>query len=119
MWRSGIPGFRKRALTKRRREASSSISSDRLFVERMAQRPRSEDDPLDEKLRDNILGELGKIYTSAQNADNIDDLDDLEDDADLQGLLAAYLCPRPELKIEGDLVLDQLEGWGIPRDATK
>jgi hypothetical protein len=92
MWWSGIPGFRKRGLNKRRREALSSITGDMEFVERMAQRPRSEDDPLDEKLRDNILG----IYTSAQNANNIDDLDDLEDDADLQGLLAAYLCtPNP------------------------
>jgi hypothetical protein len=118
MW-SGIPGFRKRGLNKRRREALSSITADRLFVERMAQRPRPEDDPLDEKLRDSILGELDKFYTSAESADNIDDLDDLEDDSDLQGLQAAYLCPQAELKFEGDLVLDQIEGWGIPREATK
>jgi hypothetical protein len=27
--------------------------------------------------------------------------------------------PQPELKIEGDLVLDLIDGWGIPRDATQ
>jgi hypothetical protein len=118
MWWSWIPGFRKLALARSRREALSSITGEQLFVERMAQRPRFEDDSLDEKLRDDILGELNKIYTSAQNANNIDDLDDLIADAELQGIRAAYLCPASELKLEGDLVLDQIDGWGIPKEAT-
>lgn len=36
----------------------------------------------------------------------------------MQGLFAAYLCPLAEVKIEGDLILDQLDGWGIPRSST-
>lgn len=118
MWWSWIPGFGRLALNKYRREALSSITGERLFVERMANRPRLEDDGLDENLRDEILGELNGIYVSAQKADRIDDLEDLIDDAELQGIRAAYLCPVSDLKIEGDLVLDQIDGWGIPKEAT-
>jgi hypothetical protein len=101
-----------------RREALSSITGDRLFVERMAQRPRVADDILDQNFRDEILKQLDKIHVDAQNASNIDDLDDLTDDAELQALFAAYLCPVSEIKIEGDLVLDLIDVWGIPKTST-
>jgi hypothetical protein len=106
------------ALDKCRREALSSITGDRLFVERMAQRQRHASDNVD-AMRDRILKELDKITVDAKNTNGIDELDDLTDDAELQGLFAAYLCPVAEIKIEGDLVLDQIEGWGIPKSSTE
>ena len=45
------------------------------------------------------------------------DLSTRTDDAELQGLFAAYFCA--EIKIEGDLVLDQIDGWGIPESSTE
>jgi hypothetical protein len=118
VWWSWVPGLRAVALDKCRREALSSITGDRLFVERMAQRQRAPTDNVD-AMRDRILKELDKITIDANNSNDIDELDDLTDDAELQGLFAAYLCPVAEIKTEGDLVLDQIEGWGIPRSSTE
>jgi hypothetical protein len=117
-WWSWVPGLHDVALNKCRREALSSITGERLFVERMAQRQR----PLGEIIdgtRDEVLKKLDEIFAAATKTNNIDELEDLIDDAELQGLFAAYLCPVAEIKIEGDLVLDQIDGWGIPRSSTE
>jgi hypothetical protein len=117
-WWSWVPGLHKTALEKCRLEALSSITGERLYVERMAQRPRTNEDVLDQKFRDEILKQLDNIYLDAQHANNIDDLDDLTDDAELKALFAAYLCPASEITIEGDLVLDLIDVWGIPKTST-
>jgi hypothetical protein len=117
-WWSWVPGLHDVALNKCRREALSSIAGDQLFVERMAQRPRLTGESVDYKVRDEVLKKLGEICAAATKTKDIDALDDLTDDAELQGLFAAYLCPVAEIKIEGDLVLDQIEGWGIPKSST-
>jgi hypothetical protein len=116
-WWSWVPGLHGVALGKCRREALSSITGERLFVERMAQRQRPPGENVD-GMRDEILKKLDEIIAAATNTNDIDELDDLTDDAELQGLFAAYLCPVAEIKIEGDLVLDQIEGWGIPKSST-
>ncbi len=46
-WWSWIPGLHGVALNKRRRKALSSITGERLFVERMAQRQRPDDESFD------------------------------------------------------------------------
>ena len=118
-WWSWIPGLHGVALNKCRREALSSITGERLFVEQMAQRQRPADEGFDDKLRADVLKKLDEIYAAAQQTNDIDELDDLTSDAELQGLFAAYLCPVAEIKIEGDLVLDQIDGWGIPKSSTE
>lgn len=120
-WWRWIPGRRrsKWKLEKSRVEALSSITGDRLFVERMAQRQRPAEENIDDILRIEVLKKIDEIYVAAQNTNDIDVLEDLTDDAELQGLFAAYLCPVAEIKIEGDLVLDQIDGWGIPRSSTE
>jgi|HubBroStandDraft_1064217.scaffolds.fasta_scaffold17275_3 hypothetical protein len=118
-WWSWIPGLHGVALNKCRREALSSITGERLFVERMAQRQRPADEGFDDKLRADVLKKLDEIYAAAQQTNDIDELDDLTGDAELQGLFAAYLCPVAEITIEGDLVLDQIDGWGIPKSSTE
>jgi hypothetical protein len=117
-WWSWVPGLHGVALKKCRREALSSITGERLFVERMAQRQRPADEIVDGK-RDEILKKLDEIYAAATSTNDIDELDDLTADAELQGLFAAYICPVAEIKIEGDLVLDQIDGWGIPKYSTE
>jgi len=118
-WWSWVPGLHGVALNKCRREALSSITGERLFVERMAQRQRPATDSVDDKLRDDVLKKLDEIYADAEQTNDIDELDDFTDDAELQGLFAAYLCPVAEIKIDGDLVLDQIDGWGIPKSSTE
>jgi len=53
VWWSWVPGLRGVALNKCRREALSDITGERLFVERMAQRPRPPGENVDAK-RDEI-----------------------------------------------------------------
>jgi hypothetical protein len=118
-WWSWVPGLHGVALNKCRREALSSITGERSFVERMAQRQRAADESGDENLLEEVLKKLDEIHDAAKITTDIDELDDLTDDADLQGLFAAYLCPAAEIKIEGDLVLDQIDGWGIPQSSTQ
>jgi hypothetical protein len=116
VWWSWVPGLRRAALDKCRREALSSITGERLFVERMAQRQRPQTESVDD-MRNQILKKIDEIIVAAKTSNDIDELDDLTDDAELQGLFAAYLCPVAEIKIEGDLILDQIEGWGIPKSS--
>lgn len=115
-----IPGWRKTCkLEKRRVETLSVIAGERVNVEAMAQRPRSAADALDESLLKTILKQLAEIEAKAKQASYIDDLDDLADDAETQGQFRAYLCPLTDIHDEGELVIDVIEGWGIPKTAIK
>lgn len=119
-WWWWFPGWhRKWKLEKRRTEALSGIVGERLFVELMAQSPRSTDDVIDTVLLEKVLNQLAGIHGKAETAIYKDDLDDLVDDAELQGIFAAHLCPAAEIHDEGVLAIDQIEGWGIPKAAPK
>jgi hypothetical protein len=119
-WWRWAPGKRRRKwkLEKCRIEALSSITGDRLSVQLMAQRPRKSDDPLDNALLEKFLNRLAEIEQSAKDATLPDELDDLIADGELQGLFAAYLCPTTEIQDEGNMLIDNLEGWGIPKAST-
>jgi hypothetical protein len=111
-------GRGKKTLEKRRIEALSMITRERVDVEAMAQRPRSAADVLDNALLETVLKRLAEIEARAREAAHVDDLDDLEDDAETQGEFSAHLCPVVDVKTEGERLLDQIEGWGIPRTAV-
>ena len=109
----------KAKLEQRRVEALSDIGGERVKVDAMAQRPRSNDDVLDAALLQTVLKRLDELEASAKQASHISDLDDLTEDAEVQGQFSAYLCPRDEIDGEGELVIDTIEGWGIPKSAVK
>jgi hypothetical protein len=100
-WWSWVPGLHKKELEKCRRETLSSITGERLYVERMAQRPRPEAGSLDVKLRDEVLKKINDIHDAAGQATDTDELDDLADDAELQGYLQPTFAPLPKLKLKG------------------
>jgi len=112
-------GWGKKKLENRRIETLSAISGERADVEAMAQRPRSASDALDSVLLEAVLKRLAEIEAKAREATNVDDLDDLEDDAEKQGEFSAYFCPVTDVHTEGQIVLDQIEGWGIPTTPIK
>lgn len=120
-WWRWLPGRRrsKWKLEKCRVDALSSITGDRLHVELMAQRPRKSDDALDKALLDAVLKRFADIEESAKQATLTDELDDLISDGELQGLFAAYFCPAVDIQDDGNMVIDNLEGWGIPKASTK
>lgn len=82
-----------RKLEKARTEALSSITGDRLRVELMAQRPRTEDDKLNTDLLKTVLECLTEIEAKAKDATTTEDLDDFKEDGESQGLFAAYFLP--------------------------
>jgi len=106
-------------LENRRTETLSTITGERVFVEAMAQRPRGADDPLNSMLLETVLKRLAEIEVKAREAAHVDNLDDLEDDAETQGEFSAYLCPVIDIHTEGQIVIDEIEGWGIPATPVK
>jgi hypothetical protein len=117
-WWWWLPGWRaKWKLETSRMETLSSITGDQLRVELMAQRPRRADDVLDNILLETVLKRLKEIEESAKQATETDDLDDLVEDAELQGQFTGYICPATEIQDEGELTVDLIEGWGVPKAA--
>jgi hypothetical protein len=110
---------KKEKLEKHRIEALSEIVGARLRVELMAQRPRRDDDALNNELFDKVIKKLEDIEESAKQAPNADDLDDLTDDAESQEHFSAYLCPASEIEDEGNLTIDLIEVWGVSKLETK
>jgi len=106
-------------LEKRRIKALSEIAGERLDVELMAQRPRRGNDIIDTALLEEVLECIREIEVSAQQAAHIEDLDNLTGDAELQSQFRAYLCPVGEIQDEGELVIDLIEEWAVPKTAIK
>ncbi len=119
-WWWWLPGWHKKwKLEKRRLEAISTITGERLYVELMAQRPRRTDDTIDSALLDKVLKRLMELEDSAKQATHANALDDISDDAELQGAFRAYFCPAAEIQGEGNLVIDLIEEWGVPKSAIR
>lgn len=110
-------------LEKRRLEVLSDIATERLHVDLMVARPRykkdEKDDPLDEDQLQRILAELAAIEKKAREATNTDALDDLRDEAQLWGAHRAYLCPAGDIFRDGDLAIDLIAEWGVPKPAIR
>jgi hypothetical protein len=109
----------KSKLEERRLEALSDIVGERVNVELTAQRPRSPTDTLDNALLQTVLTRLADIEASAKNTTRIEDFDDLTDDAEIQGQFSAYFYPVTDIYDESEIVIDVIEGWGVPKAAIK
>src|SRR5216683_2796842 len=115
-WWWWVPVWREKwKLETSRLEALSAITGDRLRVELMAQRPRGADDALDSILLERVLKRLKEIEESARQATDTEDLDNFIEDAELQGQFSSYICPSKEIRDEGELTIDLIEGWGVPK----
>ena len=102
-------------LEDRRTEVLSAIRGEESNIETMAQRPRRAEDILDTALLAEVRQRLAEIKQRAEHATTIDNLDDLVDDAEAQGQLRAYICPIGEIRNEGNLAVDVMEEWSLPK----
>jgi hypothetical protein len=101
---------------KRRVRALSVIEGERIVVEEMAQRPRrGGEDPLDADLFNKVIHNLELIHADAKSERSYHRLGDLMDDAEVQGQYRAYFCPAGDIVREGELVIDVLKEWGVPK----
>jgi hypothetical protein len=116
------PGWRKQRKQERKKEnlekyrlkTLTIVVDFRSRVEEMAQRPRSDNDKLDNVLLESVRKRLSEIEDSVKLATNKTELRNLENSADDQETFRAYFCPRSEIRIEGNLLITLLEWWGIP-----
>jgi hypothetical protein len=110
-------GFKSRKFEKRKREALSAIRGQQLGFEAMVQRAQIAGDAVNETFLTSVRGRLSEIEQKANQETNIDELDDLIEDAEQQGQLRAYICPRAEISDEGSLNIDVMEEWNVPKSA--
>jgi hypothetical protein len=104
---------------KRRVRAQSVIEWERVLVEEMAQRPRKENDPFNNQDQFNkVISNLEEIHESAKTESNYHRLADLMDKAELQGQYRGYFCPADDIQREGELLIDLLKEWGVPKSIT-
>jgi hypothetical protein len=108
-------GFERRKLEKRKRETLSAIRGQQLNFEAMVQRAQIAGDALNETFLTSVRGRLAEIEQRANQETNIDELNDLIEDAEQQGQLRAYICPRAEISDEGSPNIDVMGEWSVPR----
>ena len=108
-------GRKRRRLEERRRETLSEIRGERLKVEVMAQRAQQAGETPDAAFLRNVYDRLAEIEQLANNETDVDELESLSGDAEQQGQLRAYICPRAEISIEGSMSIDRMEEWKVPR----
>jgi hypothetical protein len=102
-------------LEKQRHETLSAICGERLGVEEMLQRARITGASPDVAFVDEILKRLEEIKQKTGEETNIEELESLIEDAEQQGQLRAYICPRAEIRNEGVLAIGVMEEWNVPR----
>jgi hypothetical protein len=99
-----------------RNETLSAIRAERLSFEAMVQRAQKiGEPPLADVFLANVHNSLAEIEQRAKQETNIDELDCLIEDAEMQGQLRAYICPRVEIRNEGILAIDLMEEWNVPK----
>ena len=110
---------KERKLEQHRIEVLSSIAGEKQRIELMALRPRAAEDTLNTDLLKTVLERFAVLEVKAKAVNLADELEDLEDDAELQGLFAAYFCPANEISEEGNIAIDDIELWGVPKTAPQ
>lgn len=107
--------WKRKKVETRRREVLSAIRWEQLAFEAMVERSERNEEPRDDAFLTRVRGSLAEIEQKASKETNIDELDDLIDDAEQQGQLRAYICPRAEIRNEGTLAIDLMEEWNVPK----
>jgi hypothetical protein len=110
---------KERKLEQRRIEVLSSIAGEKQRVGLMALRPRGAEDTVNTDLLKTVLERFAILEAKAKAVTLADELEDLEDDAELQGLFATYFCPANEISEEGNIAIDDIELWGVPKTAPQ
>jgi hypothetical protein len=81
----------------------------------MAQRAQQAGESSDPEFLNNMYEHFTEIEQRANNETDIDELRSLSVDAEQQGELRAYICPRGEIFLEGSMLIDRMEEWKVPR----
>jgi hypothetical protein len=107
--------YRRKKLEERRQSALLGIHYERSRFEEMAQRAKGAGETPDVEFYGGVLARLLGLEQRAIQETNIDEFDDLVEQAEQQGTLRAYICPRTEVEDEGRLAIDVMAEWGVPK----
>lgn len=99
----------------RRRDIQSAIRGERLAFESMVQRAEIAAEPLFDPFLASVRQRLEQLVADVSRETDLDELDSLEEDAERQGQLRAYICPRAEIRDEGVLAIDLMAEWNVPK----
>jgi hypothetical protein len=110
-----MPERKHRQLEGRREEVLSDIRLERSEFENMVQRAQIAGDPPDAAFVEGVRKRLAEIEQQATEATNAGELDRLVEHAQKQSRLRAYVCPRAELQNEGNLLIDLMAEWNVPK----
>lgn len=107
--------LRQARLERRRWKTLSDIRWHQLAFETMIQRAQAAGDTPSDAFVQDVRGRLADIEQRANRETNIDELHELVEDAEQQGQLRAYVCPAAEIRDEGNLSIDLMEEWNVPK----
>jgi hypothetical protein len=111
---------KRRKLEKERQGTLSIIRNERHLLDAMVQRARALGNPSDpEQLIAEPLSRLDTLTQQATNCTDIDKLEDMDDEAVEWGTFKAYICPSTEVETEGNLSLNLMEEWGVPKNRVE
>jgi len=100
----------------KRQDSLSSNQTKRSMLMSMLTRAEVTGEPTNaEELMTEALTRLMALDERAKNTTNIDDFDDIDDEAEEWGTFRAYICPPTEIEHEGNISVNLMEEWGVPR----
>jgi hypothetical protein len=110
--------WKRRKVRKRRSEVLSTIGIERSVFEAMKLRAERAGDTTDRAFVTEIFNQFDEIADRAVKATTVDELDDLVAAAERKGQFRAYLCPAIEVVDEGNMTINLMEEWNVPRVVT-
>jgi hypothetical protein len=106
---------KQKKLEDERQEVLDNIRYELWDFELMAQRAHAAGETPNPDILSAATARFAEFKQQAANARKIDEFDDLIEKAEMQGTLRAYICPTKEIVNEGNLAIDLLAEWGVPK----
>src|SRR5258707_4861441 len=100
-------------LEKRGQETLSGLCYERWQLEAMEKRAQVAQVPTEAVNK--ALARLSALEQKATSTTNDDELDDIDDEAGEWGTFRAYICPPAEIEHEGNISVNLMEEWGVPK----
>jgi hypothetical protein len=112
--------FKARKLEKRRQETLSGIRYERWQLDAMIQRAQvAADPPNPAEIVSESVTRLSALEQRATTTTDMDDFAGIDGEAEEWGTFKAYICPRAEIEPEGNLSINLLEEWGVPKSRVE
>lgn len=106
-------------LEERRQGTLSNIQDERWRLEAMVQRAQVAKAPNSTETANEAAARLSALEKKAMGAINVDEFDDLDDEAEEWGTFRAYVCPTAEIEHEGNISINLMEEWAVPKSSVE